>query len=137
MNISATGTRFNVLNCENENRIEKTLENGIIHVTISGQKPFDLKIGQQVVYFTNTNNVVVLAVDAKIYTSWKENILCLINNPIEEAVRKIGRRNNVPFEIQDSDILYLNYTATLVDESVEEVMEMLKTVSPITYKFMT
>ena len=44
------------------------------------------------------------------------------------------RRYNVTFEIRNHDLLELKYTATFIDESIEDVMQMLKTVSPITYK---
>ena len=37
-------------------------------------------------------------------------------------------------KITNRDLLDLKYTATFIDESVEEVMQMLKAVSPITYK---
>jgi transmembrane sensor len=134
MTISATGTKFNVLSYDNENRIETTLEEGKIQVAIKGQETIELKSGQQVVYNTKTNITVVRDVPTETYTSWKENKMRLIDTPLEEAFRKIARRYNVTFEIQNSDLLDLKYTATFIDESIDEVMLMLKTVSPITYK---
>lgn len=134
MTVSATGTRFNVLSYYNENRIETTLEEGKICVAIKGQEPVEVNSGQQVVYFTKTNKVVVRDVSTETYTSWKENKLRFIDTPLEEALRKIGRKYNVTFQIQNHDLLELKYTATFIDESIEEVMQMLKDVSPITYK---
>lgn len=134
MAISATGTSFNVLSYANEDRIETTLEEGKIQVSISGQEIINVKSGQQVVYFIKANKAIVREVNTETYTSWKENKLCFNDTPFEEVLSKIARRYNVTFEIMNRDLLELNYTATFIDESIEEVMQMLKTVSPITYK---
>jgi ferric-dicitrate binding protein FerR (iron transport regulator) len=39
MSISATGTRFNVFSFKNENRVETTLEEGSIQVSVKGKEP--------------------------------------------------------------------------------------------------
>lgn len=134
MIISATGTRFNVYSFNNENRVETTLEEGTIHVFVKGKEPINVRSGQQVVYFVNTGEIKVIDVITDTYTSWKENMLRFNDTPLEEAFRRIGRKYNVTFEVTNRDLLDLKYTATFIDESVEEVMEMLKAVSPITYK---
>lgn len=134
LTVSATGTRFNVLSYSNENRIETTLEEGKIQISIIGQEPLEVKSGQQVVYFTKTKKAVVSDVHTETYTSWKENKLRFNDTPFEEALRKISRKYNVTFQIQNRELLDLKYTATFIDESIEEVMQMLKVVSPITYK---
>lgn len=137
MSVSATGTRFNVLSYGNEDRIETTLEEGKIQVSIRGQETIDVKSGQQVVYFTKTNKAIVREVATETYTSWRENKLRFNDTPFEEVLRKIARRYNVTFEIRNHDLLELKYTATFIDESIEDVMQMLKDVSPITYKIYT
>jgi transmembrane sensor len=134
MTVSATGTKFNVLSYPNEGRVETTLEEGKIQVAIKGQETIQVKSGQQVVYFTKTGKAIVRDVATETYTSWKENKLRLIDTPFEEALRKIARRYNVSFEIRNSDLLNLKYTATFIDESIGKVMQMLQEVSPISYE---
>jgi ferric-dicitrate binding protein FerR (iron transport regulator) len=134
MTVSATGTKFNILSYKNENRIETTLEEGKIKVKVGDKGSIDLKPGQQLVYFLNTDTAVVRDVVTETYTSWKENKLRLVDTPFEEALRRIARRYNVTFEIRGRELLELKYTATFIDESIEEVMQMLKAVSPITYR---
>jgi transmembrane sensor len=134
MSISATGTRFNVFSFDNEDRIETTLEEGAITVSVKGQKPINVKTGQQVVYFVKSKKVLVRDVVTDTYTSWRENKLRFNDTPFEEVLRRIGRKYNVHFEVTNRDLLNLKYTATFIDESIEEVMLMLKTVSPINYK---
>jgi transmembrane sensor len=134
MRISATGTRFNIFSFGNEDRVETTLEEGAITVSIKGKEPVNVKSGQQVVYFVKSKKVLVRDVATDTYTSWKENKLRFNDTPFEEVLRRIGRKYNVKFEITNRDLLNLKYTATFIDESIEEVMQMLKTVSPITYE---
>lgn len=134
MSITATGTRFNVLSYYNEDRVETTLEEGKINVSIEGKEPISVKSGQQVVYFRQSEKVLLREVATDTYTSWKENKLRFNDTPIEEVLRRISRKYNVNFQIVGTDLLDLKYTATFIDESIEEVMKMLKTVSPITYE---
>lgn len=134
MNVIATGTRFNIFSYSNEDRIETTLEEGVVQVSISGADPIIMKSGEQVVYFVKTSKVNLSKVATDTYLSWKENKLRFNDTPFEEVLRRIGRKYNVTFEITNRDLLSLKYTATFIDESIEEVMQMLRTVSPITYK---
>ena len=134
LTISATGTRFNVFSYKNEDRIETTLEEGKIHVQVSEKEKYDLAQGQQIVYFVRTAKAIVRHVNTETYTSWKENKLRFIDTPFEEVLRKIARKYNVTFEIKNRELLELKYTATFIDESIEDVMKLLKKVSPITYQ---
>ena len=131
--VVATGTKFNVFSYNTENRIEATLEEGNIHVEIPGKETIHLTSGQQVVYLVNNNTATVKNVTTESFTSWTEHKLRLNDTPFEEALRNIARRYNVTFEIQDPKLFELKYTATFIDESIEEVMQMLKVVSPIRY----
>jgi transmembrane sensor len=134
MSISATGTRFNIFSFGNEDRVETTLEEGSITVSVKGKAPVNVKSGQQVVYFVKSKKVLIREVVTDTYTSWKENKLRFNDTPFEEVLRRIGRKYNVLFEITNRDLLNLKYTATFIDEPIEQVMQMLKAVSPITYK---
>jgi ferric-dicitrate binding protein FerR (iron transport regulator) len=134
MKIIATGTHFNILSYSNEDRVETTLEEGKVQVVINNGESVNLKAGEQIVYFNHSGKVQVNEVSTVTYTSWKENKLRFINTPFEETLRRIARKYNVTFEFTNHDLLNLQYTATFIDESIDEVMQMLETVSPITYK---
>jgi transmembrane sensor len=131
--VTATGTRFNVLSYDNENRIETTLEEGKIKVLANGKEPIDVSAGEQVVYTKNSKELEVHDVASNTFTSWTENKLKFYDTPFEEAMRGISRRYNVKIDITDRELLNLNYTATFIDESIEEVMQYLKNITPITY----
>lgn len=134
MTVNAIGTEFNIYSYPNEDRIETTLIDGKITITLMDEDPIDVMPGQQVVYFPRKKESIVKDVASETYTSWKENKLRFADTPFEEVLRKLGRRYNVVFEVRNTDLLELKYTATFIDESIEEVMQMLKTISPISYK---
>lgn len=134
MTVSATGTKFNLYSYPDEDRIETTLIEGKITITLVDKDPIDVTPGQQVVYFPGKKELIVKEVAWETYTSWKENKLRFDDTPFEEVLRKLGRRYNVIFEVRNTDLLELRYTGTFIDESIEEVMQMLKTISPISYK---
>lgn len=132
--VLATGTKFNIYSYPDEDRIETTLVDGTISVALEDEDPIEVSPGQQVVYFSRTKRAIVKNVVPETYTSWKENKLRFIDTPFEEVLRKLGRRYNVVFEVRGKELLELKYTATFIDESIEEVMQMLKTISPISYR---
>ena len=135
LSVSATGTRFNVLSYNDMNRIEATLEDGTIFVSVhNNEKPVELKAGQQAIYSRRSKQLEVREVATETYTSWMENKLRFCDTPFEEVMIKIARQYNVNIEITSKALLDLRYTATFIDESIEEVMEMLKDVSPINYR---
>jgi transmembrane sensor len=134
--VIATGTKFNVLSYNNENRVETTLEEGHLQVSVKEKEPVSINAGQQVAYFKNSDEVIVRDAPADTYTSWKENKLRFDNTPFMEAMRGISRRYNVKIDITNKALLDITYSATFIDEPIEDVMSMLKQVSPIpiTYK---
>jgi len=134
LQITATGTRFNVSGYNDDNRIEATLEEGHIYVSVEEEKKIYMKAGEQLVYYRDSKEVVLHQVLTNTYTAWKENELRFMDAPLEEVMRKIGRKFNVDIEIENQQISNLKYTATFIDESIEEILQMLKMVSPIDYK---
>jgi ferric-dicitrate binding protein FerR (iron transport regulator) len=134
--VVATGTKFNVQAYQNEDRVETTLEEGILEVSVNQKEPVMVKPGQQVAYFKKLGAIILRDASVDTYSSWKENKLRFNDTPFLEAMNRISRRYNVRIEITSKKLLDITYTATFIDESIEDVMLILKHVSPIpiTYK---
>lgn len=132
--IVASGTLFNVLSFSDEDRIEVTLIEGNVAVRSKGNEVVDISPGEQLIYAKQTGDYRIQEIHTESVTSWKENKLRLSDTPFEEALRKISRAYNVTFKVTDPRLMDLKYTATFIDEDIEDVMEMMKFVSPITYK---
>ena len=135
MKIVATGTRFNVSCYEDDNRIETTLEKGQIYVSlVEGKKTVILKEGQQVVYFRNSGKILTRDVFSDTYTAWKEDELRFVDIPIDEIVRILSRKFNVEIEFENKELKDLKFTASFRNETIAEIFQMLKAISPIDYK---
>ncbi len=134
MSIEATGTKFNVLSYKDEKRVEATLEEGTIVITMAGREPVHLQAGEQLVYYRNSKEVRVRKVAPDTYTSWKENRIRFYDTPMDEVLLRLAKAYNIDFRVVGSNILGYLYTGTFIDESIEEIMDMLSKVSPITYQ---
>ncbi|MBP7730136.1 MAG: FecR family protein [Bacteroidales bacterium] len=138
LKIAALGTKFNVMAYPGENHIETSLIEGIVEIkkpgegkrdiTISKLKPNDLAI-----YNRENSEIATKTVTDERYFSWKDGKLIFTAEPMEEVVRKLGRWFNVDIIIKDYELNDLLLTATFVNETLPQVMELLSIVLPVNY----
>jgi ferric-dicitrate binding protein FerR (iron transport regulator) len=139
MNITALGTEFNVLVYPDENNIETTLVNGKVkiekHTENGGLKNVGIMVpGQHVNYNKLTNEIWSETGNIERYISWKEGKLVFKDESIVKVTNKLSRWYNVEFEFADDELLEYPYTATFVDESLTQILDLLKLATPIDYK---
>lgn len=138
MNITALGTKFNVLAYPDDKIHEVTLESGKVVVEkISGSgepvKFVELQPDHQLVISRKTGILDTREVIAEKYTSWKEGKLIIRNDPMSEVVKRIGRWYNVEIELKDKELESYRYRATFENETFSEVLKLLELTSPIDY----
>ncbi|MCD6367035.1 MAG: DUF4974 domain-containing protein [Bacteroidales bacterium] len=138
MNITALGTRFNVLAYPDDETCEITLESGKVvfeKIRESGEpvKRVELQPNHQLVISRKRGIIDTREVVPEKYTSWKEGKLILRNDPMNEVVKKIGRWYNVEIDLKDKELESYTYRATFEDETLSEVLKLLKLTSPIDY----
>lgn len=136
--IKVTGTKFNVKAYRDEKEIVTTLVSG--SVTISSTENFRMKAekilqpGQQLIYNRDAKTVTTKSVQTKFYTSWRENKLIFINMSLEDLVILLERKYGVDINVDDSSILKYHYDGTLKNETILEVLELIKVTLPIQYE---
>jgi transmembrane sensor len=136
--ILALGTTFNVLAYPDEDDIEVSLLSGIIElerlntdrklVSILKMKPSDLAI-----YHKSDKETINLKIEDDRNYSWKDGKLIFKKEPIGGVVKKLGRWFNVDIQVQDLELLELTYTATFVNETLPQVLDLLTMVTPMNY----
>jgi len=136
--IKATGTEFNVMAYPEEDKIETSLIKGVVvlqrsdpkkgTVTLVEMKPADL-----VIYRKTDKKITQFIIDDDRYFAWKDGKLVFQNEPLGEVAKKLSRWFNVEIEIADPKLLDLTYTATFVDENLQQVMELMSLISPVNY----
>ena len=138
MNITALGTRFNVLAYPDDETCEITLESGKVvveKIRESGEpvKLMELQPNHQLVISRKTGIIDTKEVVAEKYTSWKDGKLVFRNDLMNEVVKRIGRWYNVEIDLKDKELESYRYRATFENETFSEVLKLLKLTSPIDY----
>jgi transmembrane sensor len=139
LNVTATGTKFNV----NVSRLEKasqvTLVSGKVLVSknLSNGKTVEishLSPDDHLAFDTLSEKVEIQKENTYKYIAWKDGKLIFRNEPLEEVIRKIGYFYNVDIELKDEKLKEYRYRATFEEESLEEILNLLKMSSPVDYR---
>lgn len=136
--VVAHGTAFNILAYPEEKKVSVTLVNGNVEVFGNNEgimsRLANLKPDQICVYDMNRSTCSINQVDANKIIAWKEGKLVFRNEPFSVVVSKINRWYNVNLIIKDKELESQTYLATFEDETLDEVLKLLKLSAPITYK---
>jgi ferric-dicitrate binding protein FerR (iron transport regulator) len=136
--VLVTGTQFNIKAYETDNEITTTLEEGQVVIQSGGNFKFAgdivLKPGEQAVLSKSSKEFTIRNVNTKWYTSWKDNKLIFINTSLEELVVLLERRYGVEIDVVNREILDLHFDGTIKNESIIEILEIIKKTLPINYK---
>jgi transmembrane sensor len=136
--VEATGTKFNVFNYDSESISEVTLVSGKVKVTGYDKKNSKLisvmDPGQHLEYESNTGVKDIVFEDTYKYTAWKDGKLIFRNEPLDKVLKKIALLFNVDIELQGESLQNYRYRATFENESLDEILKLLKLSSPINYK---
>jgi transmembrane sensor len=138
LNIKALGTKFNVLAYPGEEVIATTLVEGKVVVeqfTLEGKlKPIEVMVpGQHLCYNTKTGNITSSEGDIEKYIAWKDGKLIFDNESITQVADRLSRMFNVDIVISDN-IKDYTYTVTFVDESLFQILDLMKIATTVNYK---
>ncbi len=159
--VKAVGTEFNVKAYANDPTIVTTMVEGKVtlqHTAESILAGVYLVPNQKATFFKSKETLTVevikkikeskeglnyipehrLVIDTKIdpksIISWKDNRLIIEREQLSELAEKIGRKYNYNFEFRSEDIKHFSFSGTLEDETLPQVMNMIKLSSPIDYE---
>jgi len=138
INVTASGTKFNVASYGNEKNVEIVLEEGKLVVSNKEMtSSYTMNPNDLVVYDKSTNLVSREQVEPQIYVAWTEGKLVFRNDPIDVIARRLGRWYNVDVDLSGNDFEDLRLRATFFDENLEEVLYFLTRALPVDYKIIT
>jgi len=138
--IEVTGTTFNAINYREEEQTEVVLTSGEVKIIEQNDNKklliTEMRPGQMAVYKKDNQRLSLQDVDAEKYTSWIEGRMIFRDDVMQEVVKKLGRRYHVEIKIADPEIAGYVYTASFKDETIGQIMELLKKTSPIEYSML-
>jgi len=138
--VSATGTEFNVMAYPETDYRETTLVEGkvLVQKIYPGNKT---KILEEMdpgdhLRFMPMKNTYTCSEDEDIskYISWKDGILIFKNDPLNEIASRLSRWYNVEFVFKTDLLNNYTYTATFIDETLPQILELLELATPIKYE---
>ncbi len=134
LTVDVLGTAFNVMAYGNT-LPEVTLERGKVLVTSYSDSQRILKPGEQAVLDTASNTISVSSVETELFTSWIDNKLIFKNEPLGSLAQRLGRWYNISIDIEDKALAQKKINATIENETISEVMELLKITLPIDFEY--
>lgn len=134
MNVKATGTQFNVEAYSTDSITAVTLVEGKVDVNIGMTTIEKLKPNQRIVLNSNSNTYTKTETDAKHWGVWKDGILAFRDQPLEDVFKRLGRTFNIDIKVKDSIVAKQLYRATFEEESLDDILKLLKMTAPINYK---
>jgi transmembrane sensor len=134
MNILVTGTIFNCNAYPENNQIQTVLVEGEVTVNNKSATETEKLQPNELAVFTKSNQQISKTkTDLQKYIAWKSGKLMFREDKMNLVVEKLERWYNVEFQIKDKEIADYVYTATFIDESLDQVLKMLSLSAPIRY----
>ncbi|MBK5215143.1 MAG: DUF4974 domain-containing protein [Flavobacteriaceae bacterium] len=134
MNVFVTGTTFNCNAYPENDQMQTVLVEGQVTVTnVSATATKVMEPGELAVFRKNTQQITKTKIDVEKYIAWKNGKLMFREDKMNLVVEKLERWYNVEFIIEDKEISDYIYTATFIDESLDQVLKMLSLSAPIRY----
>lgn len=133
LTVTATGTAFNVNSYESDSIIAVTMTNGKVQIAIGKTPAFALVPGERLSYNHIQNRYRIQQTDPYKWYAWKNGCLVFRDDPLKYVFKRIGQTFNVDIQIEDVSLARHLYRATFENESLDEILRLLKMTAPIAY----
>jgi len=131
--VKVLGTRFNVRSYPESSVSETILEEGKVIINFTDGRSYSLKPGQMAIA-GDGSSFSISEVNAKNLICWKNNILKINNTSVKDLVPMLERWYGVHIEIpQMSGVADKRFTMTIKTESLHEVLQLMKYVTPLKF----
>lgn len=136
--IKVLGTEFSVKSYPADTTVETTLVSGKVHIEQSDERgrrvsDIELKPNQRAVFHKESKIINVRDLKNAARTVPKRNTLVFDEEPVKNVLHQLELWYDAEFHI-DTDKLDCKLTATIENESLEEVLNLLKMTHGISYR---
>lgn len=162
LNVKAIGTEFNIKAYHDESFIETTLIEGKVEISqldaMETSQFVDLNPNQKAIYIkeadsyklekvqdltspvkepvkTIYDNILISPkVDVSQVVAWTKGKLIIKGESLDNLCIELQRKYDVSFVLTDEEIKKYRFTGVLLDETLEQVMNVIKLTAPIVYQ---
>lgn len=136
--ISAFGTEFNVDTYNEDPQHTITLAKGSLEVSLYNQTEKQrLMPGQKAIINPDRKSLSILDVDTYVETAWKDGKMVFRREKINNIAQRLARRFGVSIDVKGDISDDYQFTATFTNESLEDILELLKLSNSIDYSIST
>jgi ferric-dicitrate binding protein FerR (iron transport regulator) len=132
LQVKVLGTKFNVSAYPETDKINVVLESGRVELLNSHVESFlyELKPGERATYRTDNHELYVSNVNTTKFTAWKEGVLNIYDQSMEELIKRLEIRYNQKFVLEDG-LKDFHYTFTIKNESLDEIIQLMEKITPV------
>jgi len=132
LQVKVLGTKFNVSAYPSSENIDVVLESGKVELlsTVLESFQYQLKPGERATFSKAGRQLAVSRVNTAKYTSWKDGIINIYNQPLDELVKRLETRYNQKFEYT-KELKDYHFTFTIKNESLDEIIDLMEKVAPV------
>jgi ferric-dicitrate binding protein FerR (iron transport regulator) len=129
--IKAYGTKFNVCGYERDSLTSVYLEHGAVDFESPNlENPIVIKPQTRIDYMRTTNKYRISEESPDKYLARENGVLLFLKAPLQEITTTLSRVYDIDIEIKDDALKNVPFTASIKDESIYQIMNMLKKSSP-------
>ncbi len=133
--VTATGTRFNVSAYKNWQNPAVALVEGKVNIQRSGSENIvQLRPNHCLQMDTLSGEISILNEDTYKHYAWKDGKMVFRNDLLSTVAKRISLQYNVDIEIVDNQVQEYRFRATFENESLGELLTLLKLSSPFDYR---
>lgn len=135
LEVKVLGTKFDVSSYPEDQNISIVLESGSVELLKAKDHSViqELKPGEKAEFDTENRKLSISNVDVYNFTSWKDGILIFKDESMANVLEKLERRYNIDIEVKNKRVYQLIFNATIVNESIEEIFDLMRFTCAITY----
>lgn len=132
LQVKVLGTKFNVDAYPKSHQINVVLESGKVELLNSKVESFSYKLkpGERATFDKKDMDLKISNVNTSKFTSWKEGIINIYDQSLEELIERLETRYNQKFEIA-ADVKDFHYTFTIKNESLDEIIKLMERITPV------
>jgi len=132
--VKVYGTQFNVRAYNDQNESETILKEGSVSILTNSKEEIKMAPSQRFLLDSGKKHTIS-EVNPDLYLSWKDNVLKINNEKLQDLVVRMEHWYGVKIQINDYErVKDLKYTLTIKTESLREMLDLMNYVTPITYK---
>lgn len=136
LKIRVLGTKFDVSAYPEDHSVDVVLESGSVELTSGTNQSLKKQlVPGEMARFDVVRKELVVSREANYkFTSWKDGILIFRDDSMGEVLKKLERWYNIDIKVESPNINQLVFNATIVNENVEDIFDLIKFSCGINYR---